>query len=242
MHGKRTPTIQSLRNPSIIYKALVSSGWGPKRAGIWPVRWDSHRGRSDDCEFLPRACITRQHCAVDSDTYKPLTRQEAWGVKAPFSSTRVHSIHRGDQTGGRPGSRKEAMPLSIRAPHRHPRPLMALSQQFRSCTGTSVLSVCLGSYSVVSIYAGSASPAVDTIRSCVESRLASLLLDPAASLQYYSLAIALITIAWWQQCGEQGGSCNYQLRTVLISAQRPPAWSHAAEIALQPHATLCRPV
>ena len=43
--------------------------------------------------------------------------------------------------------RIEVTLLSIREPYQ--RPLIALSQRFRSCTGTSVLSVCPGSYSVV---------------------------------------------------------------------------------------------
>ena len=44
-------------------------------------------------------------------------------------------------------SREEVAPLSIRASYS--RPLIALWQRFRSCTGASGLSVCSGSYSAV---------------------------------------------------------------------------------------------
>ena len=118
---------------------------GAKDARIRPTRRDSHGGRSGDC--LSRACIACQHCAVDSSTYKPPTCEEARGVEAPFKSFRVPSTHKGEEPGGGAVSREEVRLRSICASY--PRPLIAISQRFRSCTGTSVLSVCPGSYSVV---------------------------------------------------------------------------------------------
>ena len=148
MHGNRTlTTIQSLWHPSMICKALINACWGAKSARIRPMRRDSHGGRSDEC--LSRACIRvawRQY-AIDSNTYKPLTCKEARGVESPFKSFRVHSTHKGEETGGKPVSLEEVTLRSIRASY--PRPLIAFSQRFRSCTGTSILSVCPGSYSVV---------------------------------------------------------------------------------------------
>ena len=146
MHGNRTlTTIQSLWHPSMIYKALINAGRGIRRERIRPTRRDSHGGRSD--EFISRACIACRHYAIELITYNPLTHQEARGIDASFKGLRVHSTHKGEETGDSPFSREETTLLSMCAPHL--RPLIALSQRFRSCTGTSVLSVCPGSYSVV---------------------------------------------------------------------------------------------
>ena len=51
----------------------------------------------------------------------------------------LHSTQKGVEIGGKPVSRGGAALFSIRAPY--PRPLIALSQRFRSCTRTSLLSV-----------------------------------------------------------------------------------------------------
>ena len=135
MHGNRTLTaIQSLWHPSMIYKALTNAGRSIQRERIRPTRRDSHGGRSDKC--LSRACIAFRYYAIDSITYNPLTRQEARGVDASFKGLRVHSTYKGYEIGGNYVSRKEVTLLSIREPY--PRPLIALSQRFRSCTGTSV--------------------------------------------------------------------------------------------------------
>ena len=148
MHGNRTlTTIQSLWHPSMIYKALINAGRGIRRERIRPTRRDSHGGRSD--EFISRACIACRHYAIELITYKPLTHQETRGIDASFKGLRVHSTYKGWEIGGNYVSRKEVTLLSIREPY--PRPLIALSQRFRSCTGTSVLSVCPGSYSVVRV-------------------------------------------------------------------------------------------
>ena len=104
-------------------------------ASARPTRRDSHGGRSGGCPSRP--CIARRHCAVDSNTYQPSSCQEAQGADAPFEGVGVYSMHKGEGTGGKPVSREETSLLSIRAPHL--RPLIALSQQFRSCTETSVL-------------------------------------------------------------------------------------------------------
>ena len=98
---------------------------------------------------LLRACIACRHYAIDLNTYKPFTRQEARGVDASesFKGVRVYSTHKGEATGGKPVSREETTLLSIRAPHL--RPLIAISQRFRSCTGTSVLLKSPGAYTQV---------------------------------------------------------------------------------------------
>ena len=148
MHGNRTlTTIQSLWHPSMIYKALINPGRGIRRERIRPTRRDSHGGRSD--EFISRACIACRHYAIDSNTYKfkPFTHQEARGIDASFKGLRVHSRHKGEETGGNPLSREETTLLSMCAPHL--RPLIALSQRFRSCSGTSVLLKTPGAYTRV---------------------------------------------------------------------------------------------
>ena len=146
MHGNRTlTTIQSLWHPSMIYKALINAGRGIRRERIRPTRRDSHGGRSD--EFISRACIACRHYAIELITYNPLTHQEAWGIDASFKGLRVHSTYKGYETGGNYVSREETTLLSIREPY--PRPLIALSQRFRSCTGTSVLPKSLGSCTAV---------------------------------------------------------------------------------------------
>ena len=114
-------------------------------SAFWPTRRDSHGGRSDEC--LSRARIACRHYAINSNPYEPPTRQEARGVDAPFKGVGVHSTHKGEETGGKPVSREETTLLSIRAPYL--RPLIALSQRFRSCTGTSVLLKTPGAYTRV---------------------------------------------------------------------------------------------
>ena len=126
----------------MIYEALINAGRGIRRERIRPTRRDSHGGRSD--EFMSRACIACRHYAIDSNAYKPPTCEEARGAEPPLKSFRVHSAHKGEETGGKPVSRESATPRPIRAPH--PRPLVAFSQRFRSCKGTSVLWVCPGPY------------------------------------------------------------------------------------------------
>ena len=82
------------------------------------------------------------HCRVPTsrDRLEHLqpTRQEARGTDASCKGARAHSTYKVKGTGGAYVSRKEAAPLPIREPY--PRPLVALSPRFRSCTGTSVLS------------------------------------------------------------------------------------------------------
>ena len=126
----------------MIYNALINAGRGIRRERIRPTRRDSHGGRSD--EFISRACIACRHYAIDSNTYEPFTHQEARGIDAPFKGLRVHSTHKGEETGGKHLSRKETTLLSMCAPHL--RPLIALSQRFRSCTGASVLLKTPGAY------------------------------------------------------------------------------------------------
>ena len=50
-----------------------------------------------------RADITRS-IRIHNITYNPLTCEEARGAEAPFKLVRVHSTHRGEETGGRPVS------------------------------------------------------------------------------------------------------------------------------------------
>ena len=144
MHGNRTLTaIQSLWHISMICEALINAGRGIRRERIRPTRRASHGGRSD--EFISRACIACRHCTIELITYNPLTHQEMRGIDASFEGLRVHSTYKGWEIGGNYVSRKEVALLSICEPY--PRPLIALSQRFRGCTGASVLSVCPGSYS-----------------------------------------------------------------------------------------------
>ena len=134
-----------LANPKA--HALVNAGARIyiRRERIRPTRRDSHGGRSD--EFISRACIACRYYAIDSNTYKAFIHQEARGIDAPFKGLRVHSTHKGEETGGKPLSREETTLLSMCAPHL--RPLIALSQRFRSCTGTSVLLKTPGAYTRV---------------------------------------------------------------------------------------------
>ena len=118
----------------LINTALRNAGASPTRERIRPMRRDCHCGRTG--EFIPRACIACRHYAIVSNTSQLLTRQEARGVDASFKGLRVHSTHKGEETGGKPLSREETTLRSMCAPHL--RPLIALSQRFRSCTGTSV--------------------------------------------------------------------------------------------------------
>ena len=60
---------------------------------LMPTWRDSHGGRPD--EYLSRACIACRHCAIDWNTYNPLTRQDAQGADAPFKGLRVRSAHKG---------------------------------------------------------------------------------------------------------------------------------------------------
>ena len=67
--------------------------------------------------------------------------QEARGASPPLKGvrSRAHSTHKGEEIGGKPVSRGDltALPIAISAPY--PRPLVALSRRFRTCTETSVL-------------------------------------------------------------------------------------------------------
>ena len=56
----------------LINKALRNAGASPTRERIRPMRRDYHRGRS--VEFLPRAWMGCRPYAIDSNTYKQLTR------------------------------------------------------------------------------------------------------------------------------------------------------------------------
>ena len=118
----------------LINKALVNACRGPTRERIRPMRRDCHCGRTG--EFISRACIACRHYAIVLNTSQLLTRQEARGVDASFKGLRVQSTYKGQEIGGNYLSRKEVTLRSIRDPY--PRPLIALSQRFRSCTGTSV--------------------------------------------------------------------------------------------------------
>ena len=73
---------------------------------------------------------TRQLYAIDSNTYKPLTRQEARGVDASFKGLGAHSMQKGEKTGIGHVSREETVILSILEPYS--RPLSVLSQ--RNCS------------------------------------------------------------------------------------------------------------
>ena len=59
--------------------ALRNAGASPTRERIRPMRRDCHCGRTG--EFIPRACIACRHYAIDSNTSKLLTRQEARGAR-----------------------------------------------------------------------------------------------------------------------------------------------------------------
>ena len=106
-------------------------------------------GQTNVYDAPAHSCIAYacRHYAIDSNTCNPLTCEEARGVEAPFKSCRVHSTHKGEKIGVKSVSREEVTLRSICASYSGP--LVALWQRFRSCTGTSVLSVCTGSYSVV---------------------------------------------------------------------------------------------
>ena len=82
------------------------------------------------------------HADINSSPYTPSTHQEAQGIGAPSKGLRVHSMHKGDETGGTPLSQGDTMPLSMCVPHQ--KPLIALLQRFRSCTRASILM--LGAY------------------------------------------------------------------------------------------------
>ena len=71
-------------------------------------------------EYLSRACIACRHYAIDLNTDKPLTRQEARDADASFKGVRVHSTYKGYKTGGNSVSQKEVTLLSICKPY--PRP------------------------------------------------------------------------------------------------------------------------
>ena len=45
--------------------------------------------------YHARACIACRHYAIDSNTYNPLTRQEARGADASFKGLGLHSTHTG---------------------------------------------------------------------------------------------------------------------------------------------------
>ena len=122
------------------------------RARIRPMRRDSHAQYGDrtyegsQSEVPQSAWLGCRPVAIGPARYKPPTCQEARGADAAFKGAGVHSPHKGEETGGTPVSREETTltPLSIRAPY--PRPLIALSQRFRSRTGASVLPKTAGAY------------------------------------------------------------------------------------------------
>ena len=45
--------------------------------------------------YISRACIACRHYAIDSNTYKPFTHQEARGIDASFKGLRAHSMYKG---------------------------------------------------------------------------------------------------------------------------------------------------
>ena len=59
--------------------------------------------------------------AFDSNTYNPLTCQEAGGIDSSFKGLRVRSACEGEETGGKPVSRKETTLLSMRELEPYPR-------------------------------------------------------------------------------------------------------------------------
>ena len=125
MHGNRIlTTILSLRHPSMImiYQALITAGARIRHEHIRTTPRDPHGGRSlaDECIILSPACVACRHYAINSNPHEPPTRQEARGVDASFKGVRVHSTNKGDEKGGKPLSREETTPLSIRAPYRRP--------------------------------------------------------------------------------------------------------------------------
>ena len=81
-----------------------------------------------------RMRIACRHYAIDSNTFGPFTQQEARGADAPFKGVRVHSAHKGDETGDKPVSRQGTTPLSVRAPY--PRPSICAH---RETTGTGLV-------------------------------------------------------------------------------------------------------
>ena len=135
LHGNRTrTTVHPILTASIYDIQSIDDGWcgqSPRAhsacAAGFP--WRLLSSYSDEC--LSRACIACRRYAIDSNPYEPPTRQEARSADAPFTGVRVHSAHKGEDTGGRPVSREETRPLSIRTPYL--RPLIALSRRFRSC-------------------------------------------------------------------------------------------------------------
>ena len=68
--------------------------------------------------------------AIDSNTSKPLPRQEARGVDASFKGLRAHSMQKGEETGISYVSRGETVILSMLEPYS--RPLIAVSQRSSS--------------------------------------------------------------------------------------------------------------
>ena len=136
MHARKTNTHHHPALMGSIYTHNAGWPWGPKRARAHSA-YSYATGLMTPWRTLRRVF---RHGAIDSNTYKSLTRQEAQCTEAPFTSFRVHSTHKGEEIGVNPVSREETVLLLIRAPY--PRPLMALSRRFRSGTGTSVLSVC----------------------------------------------------------------------------------------------------
>ena len=111
----------------------MNACWGAKCARIRPMRRDFHGGRTG--EVAQSTWMGCRPYAIDSTPYNPLTRQEARGVEASFKGVRVHSTHKGEETGGKPVSWEDTTPLSIRAPYLRPLMALKLSQRFRSCTG-----------------------------------------------------------------------------------------------------------
>ena len=134
MHGNKHPPPSCTYgiHPCTIYKALINAGWGPKQARIRPMRWDfhMHRGRSD--EFIPRA-LHRVPALRDRFKYLQTTHStRSEGADASFEGLRAHRKQGANEYAGR----EETSLLPIR--ELYPRPLMALSQQFRGCTSAPV--------------------------------------------------------------------------------------------------------
>ena len=77
-------------------------------------------------------------------TIRPLAKKRGESIPPSKARLRVHSTHKDEETMGKPASREETAPLPIHGPC--PRPLMAVSQRFRSCMGTSVSAKNPGAY------------------------------------------------------------------------------------------------
>ena len=102
----------------------------PTRERIRPMRRDCHCCRS--VEFPLRACVAFRHCALDLNTYKPPTRQEARGADASFKGLRA--TMRGDR-GRLCESRRDSGPVDTRAILKAPHCALAAKLQSDSSVG-----------------------------------------------------------------------------------------------------------